>query len=137
MHCQALSTEVENREPSVKAVNDVSAHIYESGDSAASELVKELGDVNSRYDAVKLAAAQALTALKDALSRTEQFDTDLQKMNDWMSGIKAKLNEDKPVGGVPDTCKEQLVDHEVSHACVYDSLHRVNLLFAGTLQRYF
>lgn len=112
--CQALNTDVENREPSVKAVNDASANFHESGDGVEGELIKELGDVNTRYDGVREGAGQALTALKDALDRTERFEKDLQEMSDWMSDVEIKLGEDKPVGGFPDTCKEQLAEHEVN-----------------------
>ena len=116
---QAVNTDIESRKPSVKAVNDAGANSNDNGDTIDSELMKELDGVNSRYDAVSKDAVQLLMALKDALDRTERFEKDVQKLAAWISDVEEKLNEEKRVGGVPDTCRQQLADLEVPLLCNY------------------
>ncbi|XP_075718080.1 dystonin isoform X4 [Rhinoderma darwinii] len=91
-----------------KAGNDL---IESSAGEEASSLQSRLEALSQRWQNVLQKTEQRRKQLDSALFQAQGFHNEIEEMHQWLSDTERHLLASKPVGGLPETAKEQLDTH--------------------------
>ncbi|XP_069582844.1 dystonin isoform X4 [Ranitomeya imitator] len=103
-----------------KAGNDL---IASSAGEEASSLQSRLDALGQRWQNVLDKTEQRRKQLDSALFQAQGFHNEIEEMHQWLSDTERHLLASKPVGGLPETAKEQLETHLELCAAFEDKEH--------------
>ncbi|CAK9254223.1 unnamed protein product [Sphagnum jensenii] len=80
----------------------------ERGTENARVTQSKLDNLNSHWEQLHDKASQRQRELEEALKDAQAFNQEIQDLLMWLSDIDGQLVSSKPVGGLPETAREQL-----------------------------
>ena len=80
----------------------------ESGTESARTTQSKLNDLNSRWEQLLDKAHSRQRELEEALKEAQAFNQEIQDLLIWLNDVDQQLSSSKPVGGLPETAREQL-----------------------------
>ena len=88
----------------------MTSHQYFSllGSTEASQTQGKLNELNSKWNNLLAKAEGRQGELEDALREAQAFNAEIQDMLSWLNDVDSALSTSKPVGGLPETAKDQL-----------------------------
>ena len=97
-------------------LNDAGRQLIESAQESedAKSTQNKLNDLNNAWKHLQDKADARQQELEDALREAQSFNAEIQDLLMWLSDIDGALVTSKPVGGLPETAKEQLARFMVS-----------------------
>uniref|UniRef100_A0A8C5PE50 Microtubule actin crosslinking factor 1 n=1 Tax=Leptobrachium leishanense TaxID=445787 RepID=A0A8C5PE50_9ANUR len=93
--------------------------IFACGETEKPEVKKSIDEMNNAWENLKKTWSERLEKLRDAMSRSVQYQDTLQTMFDWLDNAVIKLCDMHPVGTDIDTVKDQLNQMKVFKVEVY------------------
>merc|ERR1719412_2440259 len=107
---KVMVNDIQAHQSSVDTLNDAGRQIIESekGSREASNTQTKLNELNSKWNALLSKGEDRQAELEDALREAQAFNQEVQDMLAWLSDVDAALSTSKPVGGLPETAKDQL-----------------------------
>ncbi|RVE66772.1 hypothetical protein OJAV_G00110710 [Oryzias javanicus] len=108
-----LRNDVLSHHATVETVNTAAAELLESspGDEA-SHLRAQLDQLNQSWESLLLKTQERQKLLEAALQQAEGFHGELEEFLQWLRRTESHLSAAKPTGGLPETAREQLQQHE-------------------------
>ncbi|XP_041420653.1 dystonin isoform X18 [Xenopus laevis] len=91
-----------------KAGNDL---IESSAGEEASSLNSRLESLNQRWQIILDKTEQRMKLLDSALFQAQGFHSEIEDLHQWFTDIERQLLASKPVGGLPETAREQFNTH--------------------------
>ncbi|XP_069462267.1 dystonin isoform X13 [Ambystoma mexicanum] len=91
-----------------KAGNDL---IESSAGEEANSLWTKLQALNQRWEKMLEATEQRRQQLDIALCQAQGFHSEIEDLQQWLADTERQLLSSKPVGGLPETAREQLNSH--------------------------
>lgn len=121
---QILQNDIQAHQASVDSVVDAGrALIADAPESdEGRDMHEQLRELSERWETLQAGAAAREKLLQDSLKEAQGFSGELQDMLLWLSEIDGQLISSKPVGGLPETAKEQLLKFMVGSSFV-SSVH--------------
>ncbi|XP_047739188.1 dystonin [Hyalella azteca] len=103
--------DIQAHQSSVDALNDAGRQLIESdkGSEDASQTQKKLQELNKKWENLQDKAIGKQTDLENALREAQIFNAEVQDLILWLGDIDQAISASKPVGGLPETAKEQLL----------------------------
>merc|ERR550532_3425797 len=100
---KVIVNDIQAHQSSVDTLNDAGRQIIETeqGSREASQTQQKLNELNSKWNALLGKGEERQAELEDALK-------EVQDMLAWLSDVDTALSTSKPVGGLPETAKDQL-----------------------------
>merc|ERR1712045_280509 len=110
MGLKVIVNDIQAHQSSVDTLNDAGRQIIETekGSREASQTQQKLNELNSKWNALLTKGEDRQAELEDALREAQAFNQEVQDMLAWLSDVDAALSTSKPVGGLPETAKDQL-----------------------------
>ncbi|XP_067121193.1 microtubule-actin cross-linking factor 1, isoforms 1/2/3/4/5-like isoform X3 [Centruroides vittatus] len=107
---KVLTNDIQAHQSSVNTLNHAGRQLIETnkGSEDANITQNKLGDLNTRWKNLQDRASIRQRELEDALKEAQAFNQEIQDLLLWLSEIDSQLATSKPVGGLPETAKEQL-----------------------------
>ncbi|XP_048386213.1 dystonin isoform X1 [Stegostoma tigrinum] len=107
-----LQNDVLAHKSTVETVNKAGNDLLESSDGEeASSLQSKLEVLNQRWNNVLEQTEQRQQQLHLSLIQAQGFQSEIENMQRWLVDTERQLSASKPVGGLPETAKEQLNVH--------------------------
>ncbi|XP_045150782.1 dystonin isoform X3 [Echinops telfairi] len=107
-----LQNDVLAHQSTVEAVNKAGNDLIESSaGEEASNLQNKLEVLNQRWQNVLEQAEQRKQHLDSALRQAKGFHGEIEELQQWLTDTERHLLASKPLGGLPETAKEQLNAH--------------------------
>ena len=106
-----MVNDIQAHQSSVDTLNDAGRQIIESaekGSREASTTQTKLNELNSKWNDLLGKAEGRQVELEDALREAQAFNQEIQDMLLWLNDVDGALSQSKPVGGLPETAKDQL-----------------------------
>lgn len=128
-----IINDIQAHQISVDTLNRASRQLIDGdrGSEDAKATQKKLDNLNSRWRQLQEKAAQRHREMENALKEAQAFNHEIQDLLMWLTDVDNQLVSSKPVGGLPETAKEQLnrfmeLYHEIESAKpkVESVLHR-------------
>ncbi|MEE6476573.1 hypothetical protein FKM82_011128 [Ascaphus truei] len=112
-----------------KAGNDL---IESSAGEEASSLQSRLEALNQRWQNVLKNTEQRRKQLDSALFQAQGFHSEIEEMYQWLKDTERQLFASKPVGGLPETARDQLNTH-LELCAVFEAKEEVykNIMLKG------
>jgi len=101
-------SDMESHQQSIETLNDAGKKIIESGGPEATPTANKLRELNARWKELKELATQKQRDLEKFLREVQAFNQEVQELLHWMTDVDQQLVASKPVGGLPETAREQL-----------------------------
>lgn len=103
--------DIQAHQSSVDALNDAGRQLIESdkGSEDASTTAKKLQELNKKWENLQDKAISKQNDLEMALRDAQIFSAEVQDLLLWLGDIDQAISASKPVGGLPETAKEQLL----------------------------
>lgn len=112
---QVIQNDINSHQPSIDLVNDAAREVIMSeGGADARHTRRKLDTMNRKWEVVLSKTRDLHVNLEDMLREAKTFSDDLQDMLSRLCEIDGQLITSKPVGGLPDTAREQLQKFMVS-----------------------
>ena len=107
---KVMVNDIQAHQSSVDTLNDAGRQIIETekGSREASQTQQKLNELNTKWNALLGKAENRQVDLEDALKEAQAFSMEIQDMLLWLNDIDSALTASKPVGGLPETAKDQL-----------------------------
>ena len=107
---KVMVNDIQAHQSSVDTLNDAGRQIIESekGSKEASQTQQKLNELNTKWNSLLGKAENRQVDLEDALKEAQAFSMEIQDMLLWLNDIDSALTASKPVGGLPETAKDQL-----------------------------
>jgi len=107
---KVMSNDIQAHQSSVDTLNDAGRQIIESDieSNEASQTTLKLGELNEKWNQLLRKAQNRQVELEDALKEAQDFHLEIQDIIMWLNEIDASMGFPKPVGGLPETAREQL-----------------------------
>jgi DNA repair exonuclease SbcCD ATPase subunit len=107
---KVMVNDIQAHQSSVDTLNDAGRQIIESGKGSteASQTQGKLNELNSKWNNLLAKAEGRQGELEDALREAQAFNAEIQDMLSWLNDVDSALSTSKPVGGLPETAKDQL-----------------------------
>lgn len=107
---KVMVNDIQAHQSSVDTLNDAGRQIIESGKGSkeASHTQTKLNELNSKWNDLLAKAEGRQGELEDALREAQAFNAEIQDMLSWLNDVDSALSTSKPVGGLPETAKDQL-----------------------------
>merc|ERR1711963_1195906 len=107
---KVMVNDIQAHQSSVDTLNDAGRQIIESGKGSkeASNTQGKLNELNSKWNNLLAKAEGRQGDLEDALKEAQAFNAEIQDMLSWLNDVDSALSTSKPVGGLPETAKDQL-----------------------------
>merc|ERR1719229_1593165 len=107
---KVMVNDIQAHQSSVDTLNDAGRQIIESekGSREASDTQQKLNELNTKWNNLLGKAEDRQAELEDALREAQAFNQEIQDMLLWLNDVDAALSQSKPVGGLPETAKDQL-----------------------------
>nr|XP_033792320.1 dystonin isoform X9 [Geotrypetes seraphini] len=107
-----LQNDVLAHQSTVETVKKAGNELIESSaGEEASSLHSKLEILNQRWQNVLEKTEQRRLQLDSALSQAQGFHSEIEDMQQWLTDTERQLLASKPVGGLPETAREQLNTH--------------------------
>uniref|UniRef100_A0A4W3JBR7 Dystonin n=1 Tax=Callorhinchus milii TaxID=7868 RepID=A0A4W3JBR7_CALMI len=107
-----LKNDVLAHTSTVEAVNKAGNDLIESNaGEEASSLRSKLDSLNQRWKSVLEQTVQRQQQLRKALIEAQGFHNEIEDMQHWLTETERHLTASKPVGGLPETAREQVNAH--------------------------
>ena len=125
--------DIQAHQSSVDALNDAGRQLIESdkGSEDASQTQKKLQELNKKWETLQDKAMGKQNDLENALREAQIFSAEVQDLILWLGDIDQAISASKPVGGLPETAKEQLLRFME----IYDDLEHNRSKVESTLQQ--
>ena len=116
LHSQIIQNDINAHQSHIDAVNEAGRRVIaaERGATAA-DTRRGLDDMNSQWESVLAKTRDRQIELDDSLREAKSFHDDLHEMLVRFSEIDAHMITSKPVGGLPETARDQLDKFMVRH----------------------
>eukprot|EP00090_Calanus_glacialis_P003456 TRINITY_DN1255_c0_g1_i12.p1 TRINITY_DN1255_c0_g1~~TRINITY_DN1255_c0_g1_i12.p1 ORF type:complete len:5152 (+),score=1465.32 TRINITY_DN1255_c0_g1_i12:61-15516(+) len=107
---KVIVNDIQAHQSSVDTLNDAGRQIIETekGSKEASQTQQKLNELNSKWNALLGKGEDRQAELEDALREAQAFNQEVQDMLMWLNDVDTALSTSKPVGGLPETAKDQL-----------------------------
>merc|ERR1712223_72529 len=107
---KVMVNDIQAHQSSVDTLNDAGRQIIETekGSREASQTQNKLNELNTKWNDLLGNAESRQVELEDALKEAQAFAQEIQDMLLWLNDVDAALSSSKPVGGLPETAKDQL-----------------------------
>eukprot|EP00092_Neocalanus_flemingeri_P001303 GFUD01001391.1.p1 GENE.GFUD01001391.1~~GFUD01001391.1.p1 ORF type:complete len:5580 (+),score=1489.94 GFUD01001391.1:543-17282(+) len=107
---KVIVNDIQAHQSSVDTLNDAGRQIIETekGSREASQTQQKLNELNSKWNALLGKGEDRQAELEDALREAQAFNQEVQDMLMWLNDVDTALSTSKPVGGLPETAKDQL-----------------------------
>merc|ERR1712223_1884704 len=107
---KVMVNDIQAHQSSVDTLNDAGRQIIESekGSRESSQIQNKLNELNTKWNDLLGNAESRQVELEDALKEAQAFAQEIQDMLLWLNDVDAALSSSKPVGGLPETAKDQL-----------------------------
>ena len=106
---QCMQHDLEAHQVSVDNVQEAGKQVITSeGGADATATRDKLDRLNNQWETVLGKARDRQLALEDAIREAKSFNDELQDMKARLVEIDGQLATNKPVGGLPETAKQQL-----------------------------
>jgi dystonin len=107
---KVIVNDIQAHQSSVDTLNDAGRQIIETekGSTEASQTQQKLNELNSKWNALLSKGEDRQAELEDALREAQEFNQEVQDMLMWLNDVDTALSTSKPVGGLPETAKDQL-----------------------------
>merc|ERR1719229_2057596 len=107
---KVMVNDIQAHQSSVDTLNDAGRQIIESekGSREASDTQQKLNELNTKWNNLLGKAEGRQGELEDALKEAQAFNQEIQDMLSWLNDVDSALSSSKPVGGLPETAKDQL-----------------------------
>ncbi|XP_022258014.1 dystonin-like, partial [Limulus polyphemus] len=107
---KVLMNDIQAHQTSVDTLNRAGRQLIDAdrGSEDANITQKKLNDLNSRWQQLQDKAADRQRELEEALKEAQAFYQEIQDLLMWLSDTDSQLATSKPVGGLPETAREQL-----------------------------
>lgn len=107
---KVMVNDIQAHQSSVDTLNDAGRQIIETdkGSKEASQTQQKINELNTKWNALLSKADGKQIELEDALKEAQGFYLEIQDMLQWLNEVDTALSASKPVGGLPDTAKDQL-----------------------------
>uniref|UniRef100_A0A8C4R0E0 Dystonin n=1 Tax=Eptatretus burgeri TaxID=7764 RepID=A0A8C4R0E0_EPTBU len=107
-----LRNDVFAHKATVATVKQAGAEIVRSSDGGeVATLQNRLQSLQQRWDSVMLCTEQRRAELDKALQQARGFQGEVEALMQWLADLEGLLSDSQPVGGLPETAKEQLNAH--------------------------
>ena len=100
--------DMESHQSSVDSLNQAGRKLVETGGPEASATSSKLHDLNTRWNALRSAALDKQRELEKILRDVQGFTQEISDLMAWLTEVESQLVSTKPVGGLPETAREQL-----------------------------
>ncbi|CAL1283109.1 unnamed protein product [Larinioides sclopetarius] len=107
---KVLMNDIQAHQTSVDTLNSAGRQLIEAnrGSEDASVTQSKLNKLNKRWQLLQDKATRRQNELEEALHEAQLFNQEIQDLLMWLSDIDSQLVSSKPVGGLPETAREQL-----------------------------
>ena len=107
---KVMVNDIQAHQSSVDTLNDAGRQIIESekGSREAGDTQQKLNELNTKWNNLLGKAEGRQVELEDALREAQAFNQEIQDMLLWLNDVDSALSQSKPVGGLPETAKDQL-----------------------------
>ena len=107
---KVMVNDIQAHQSSVDTLNDAGRQIIESekGSREAGDTQQKLNELNTKWNNLLGKAEGKQVELEDALREAQAFNQEIQDMLLWLNDVDSALSQSKPVGGLPETAKDQL-----------------------------
>uniref|UniRef100_T1IVF3 Dystonin n=1 Tax=Strigamia maritima TaxID=126957 RepID=T1IVF3_STRMM len=107
---KVLVNDMHAHQNSVDTLNDAGRQLIEQdkGSEESSKTQKKLTELNVRWTELQQCASARQRELEDALKEGQAFNQEIQDLLLWLSDVDSVLSTSKPVGGLPESAREQL-----------------------------
>lgn len=107
---KVMVNDIQAHQSSVDTLNDAGRQIIETekGSREASHTQQKLNELNTKWNNLLGNAENRQVELEDALREAQLFNQEIQDMLLWLNDVDSALSSSKPVGGLPETAKDQL-----------------------------
>ncbi|KAG8192780.1 hypothetical protein JTE90_019099 [Oedothorax gibbosus] len=107
---KVLTNDIQAHQTSVDTLNSAGRQLIEAnrGSEDASVTQSKLNKLNKRWQYLQDKASRRQRELEEALHDAQLFNQEIQDLLMWLSDIDSQLVSSKPVGGLPETAREQL-----------------------------
>lgn len=107
---KVMVNDIQAHQSSVDTLNDAGRQIIEAekGSREASNIQSKLNELNTKWNNLLGKAENRQQELEDALREAQAFNQEIQDMLLWLNDVDSALSQSKPVGGLPETAKDQL-----------------------------
>ncbi|XP_071483801.1 microtubule-actin cross-linking factor 1-like [Diadema antillarum] len=110
---KVLQNDIMAHESSVRSVNQAGQNFMASADNrqVANVIRNKLDDVNTKWARLNQKSSDRQRELEGALGETKDFAEEATRLLRWLHDIDGQLSSAQPVGGLPETAREQLDRH--------------------------
>ena len=107
---KVLMNDIHAHQASVDSLNHVGKQLIDSeiGSENARNNKRRLDDLNQRWNSLIEKANSRNHQLEDCLRESQGLAQEIQDMLSWLNEIDNQISTSKPVGGLPETAREQL-----------------------------
>lgn len=107
---KVIVNDIQAHQSSVDTLNDAGRQIIESekGSREASHTQQKLNELNTKWNNLLTKGEDRQAELEDALREAQAFNQEIQDMLMWLNDVDTALSTSKPVGGLPETARDQL-----------------------------
>ncbi|GFQ91888.1 hypothetical protein TNCT_652961 [Trichonephila clavata] len=107
---KVISNDIQAHQSSIDAINRAGHEFVDSdrGSEDAKSTHNKLQNLQIRWQHLQNKSAERHCVLEEALKEAQQFHQDIQDLLMWLNDIDGHLVTSKPVGGLPETAREQL-----------------------------
>ena len=107
---KVMVNDIQAHQSSVDTLNDAGRQIIESekGSREAGDTQQKLNELNTKWNNLLGKVEGRQVELEDALREAQAFNQEIQDMLLWLNDVDSALSQSKPVGGLPETAKDQL-----------------------------
>lgn len=105
-----LMNDIAERQSKVDSLNQIGKQIIDSeiGSDNARSTRRKLDDLNTRWNSLIDKAERRNREWEDCLKEAQQLSQEIVDMLNWLKEIDDQISTSKPVGGLPETAREQL-----------------------------
>ncbi|XP_067144023.1 microtubule-actin cross-linking factor 1 isoform X6 [Centruroides vittatus] len=107
---KVLMNDIQAHQTSVDTLNRAGRQLIEAnrGSEDASVTQNKLNNLNKKWQQLQDKSTERQNELEEALKEAQAFHQEVQDLLMWLSDIDGQLVTSKPVGGLPETAREQL-----------------------------
>ncbi|XP_022254698.1 microtubule-actin cross-linking factor 1-like [Limulus polyphemus] len=107
---KVLVNDIHAHQISIDTINRVGHQLVDidQGSEDANATQKKMNDLNTRWQQLQDKAVEQQRELETARKEAVSFNQEIQDLLLWLSDVDCQLATSKPVGGLPETAREQL-----------------------------
>ncbi|CAI8055159.1 Dystonin, partial [Geodia barretti] len=112
---KSLDSAIASHESTVTSLNEAAQKLMSSNtaENTAAETEQDIASLNEKWDHLKALAAERRSSLDTALERAQRFHDNWKRESDWLTEAERRAYADWTPCGLPETCDEEIREHEV------------------------